>query len=128
MFFAEVKTVDKTIRVKKAADDAVFRNLFHAAAKIRKEMAASIQTAPGPSLPGEPPHTHRRALLRRAMRFAVDKKAEDAVIGPRASIVGQVGQRLEFGDEFIDPRPFATPVLLANVPKLADDWAGTIGE
>jgi hypothetical protein len=125
-----VKVIQKFRKVEKAADKAQFRNFFHAAARIRKDAAASIERAEGPSLPGQPPHTHRRVFLRRAWRFAADK--EGAVIGPRASIVGQAGAIHEFGGTFrgqeFPARPTALPALERNVNRFATDGEGTIGE
>lgn len=119
-------------RVEKAADKAQFRNFGHASAAIRKDAAQSIEKAVGPSAPGAPPHTHRRVFLRRALRFFVDKQKGDAIIGPRKSIVGDVGQVLEFGGERGDSkhpaRPFMYPALERQAPRFAQDWAGTIGE
>lgn len=129
MFGLKIKTEDRTKRVKDAADKAAFRNFGHAAASIRKDVVASIETSPEPSPPGEPPHTRRR-LLPRAMRFAVDKQG--AVIGPMASVAGQVGSAHEFGGQFrgdqYPERPFMLPALERAVPRFAGQWRGLIGE
>lgn len=125
-----VKTEGMTKRVADAAEKAAFRNFGHAAARISKDAKASLVTAIGPSSPGTPPHTHRGAYLRRAVRFAADK--EGAVIGPMASIVGQAGEAHEFGGGFrgqdYPERPFMGPALAKNLGRFAGDWAGTIGE
>ena len=132
MIDVKVETVDTTAAVRKSADKAQFRNFGHAAATIRRTAAESIQRAEGPSEPGSPPHTHRRVFLRRAIRFFVDKNKNEAIIGPRASIVGDVGEVLEFGgtrgDTVHPPRPFMLPALVAEAPRFADTWQGSIGE
>ena len=126
----EVTTQDHTDKVVKAADKAQFRNFGHAAASIRKDAAASIEKADGPSALGSPPHTHKRVFLRRALRFSVSKT--DAVIGPVASVVGDVGQVHEFGgrrgDQQFPARPFMYPALERQSDRFAGQWSGSIGE
>jgi len=129
MFCMKVKTEDRTKRVKVAADKAAFRSFSHAAASIRKDAVASIEVSPDPSSPGDPPHTRRR-LLPRAVRFAVDKQG--AVIGPTASIAGQVGGTHEFGGQYkgeqYPERRFMFPALERALPRFAGQWKGSIGE
>jgi hypothetical protein len=121
---------DTTKRIAKAAEGAAFRNFSHAAARISKDAKASLVTAEGPSSPGTPPHTHRGAYLRRAVRFDANK--EGAVIGPMHSIVGEAGAAHEFGEEFrgqdYPERSYMGPALERNVPRFAQDWVGSIGE
>lgn len=130
MFTATVKTIDRTKAVKDAADKAAFRNFGHAAASLRKDVVSSFQTSPDPSPPGTPPHTRKRKQLPRAMRFDVTK--ESAVIGPRASIAGQVGTAHEFGGDYksqtFPERPFMKPALERAIPRFAGAWKGSIGE
>jgi len=132
MFGMSVQIEDQTKRVKDAADQATFRNLGHGAARISKDVKESLVTAEGPSPAGSPPHTHKGAYLRRAVRYANDKEAQSAVTGPLASIVGEAGAAHEFGEEFhgqdYPERPFMAPALDKNVDRLAPDWQGTIGE
>jgi hypothetical protein len=131
MIGLEVKTVDQTKRVSDAVDRGTFRNLGHAAARVSKDAKASIQVAEGPSAPGSPPHTRRRHLPR-AIRYDVDRAAQDAVIGPMASIVGEAGAAHELGATFkgtdFDERAFMGPALEKNADRFADDWVGSIGE
>lgn len=126
-----VKTEDTTKRVADAAERAAFRNVGHAAAAIRKTAAESIIVDEGPSAEGTPPHTRRRQL-NRAIRFDHDRKAQSAVVGPRASIVGEAGAAHEFGESFhgqmFEERPFMGPALDENQDRFADSWAGAIGE
>ena len=129
MFGIKFRTVDRTKRVKGAADKAVFRNFGHAAASIRKDAVASIEVSPDPSTPGSPPHTRRR-LLPRALRFDVDKQG--AVIGPMASVAGEVGHTHEFGGPYkgedYPERSYMLPALERALPRFAGQWHGSIGE
>lgn len=129
MFGFRVKIENRSKRVKAAAEKAAFRNFRHAAASIRKDAAASIERSPDPSPPGTPPHTRRR-LLPRAMRYDVSK--EGAVIGPRASVAGEVGSAHEFGGRYkqqdYPERPFMQPALERAIPRFAGSWRGSIGE
>ena len=126
-----VQLVDRISHVQKAADQAGYRNLGHAAASLRKTAVASIERSDEPSDPGEPPHT-RRGQLPRAIRFDVDRTKQEAVVGPRASVVGEAGAAHEFGEEFrgtdYDERPYMGPALDANLDRFAADWRGSIKE
>ncbi len=126
----DVKIKDDTKKIEKAVEKAAFKNFGHAAARISKDMKESLVTATGPSPPGSPPHTHRGAHLRRAVRFAADDYG--AVIGPMESIVGEAGAAHEHGGEFrganYPERPFAEPALMKNIDRIAGDWKGSIGE
>lgn len=130
MISSKTKIEDNTAKVLKAKDDAAFRNFGHAAASISKDVKSTLETAAGPSAPGTPPHTHRGAFLRRAVRFAADK--EGAVIGPMASVVGEAGAAHEFGGDYkgtdFPERPFMEPALDRAVPRFAGEWRGSIGE
>ena len=79
---------------------------------------------------GQPPHTHKGAQLRRAVRY--DATKEDAVIGPMASIVDEAGAAHELGGEFhgqiFDERPFMEPALEKNLDRFHSDWGGSIGD
>lgn len=129
MFGLTVKTEDKFHRVKTATDEAAYKNFGHAAASIRKTAAASIRRSKRAGPAGGPPTT-RRGQLRRAFRFDVSQ--EDAIVGPRHSIVGEAGAAHEFGGQYrgdtFDRRPFMLPALVKNLDRFAADWAGSIGE
>jgi len=130
MITLRVQTENKLHRVQKAAERAAFRNFGHAAASLRKDAAASIESSPDPSQPGEPPHTRRRNYLRRAIRYAADK--EGAVIGTIASILGTAGEPHEKGISYkgqdYPERPFMFPALERQVPRFAGEWRGIIGD
>lgn len=128
-------------RILQPAKSATFRNLGHAAATIRKDAQASIEQAEGPSPVGSPPHTHtggvtkkgkpRKGNLQRAIQYDVDKSAEDAVIGPRESVVGLSGRAHELGEEHMGQdfpeRPFMGPALEDNLDRFHASWAGSVG-
>lgn len=115
--------------LKEAVDKAAYESYFHAAASIRKDAIASIESARGPSMPGTPVHTHRRALARRAIRFSADKYG--AVIGPVASVLGTALSAHEFGGMYkgtrFPKRPTMGPALLRGAPRFAGQFSGRVG-
>jgi len=122
-----------------ATEKAAFNNFGHAAAAIRKDAVESIVDEPGPSEPGTPPHTHtggvtkkgkvRKGNLQRAIAY--DATKDDAIIGPRFSVVGLAGRAHELGEVFhgedFDERSFMGPALDENLTRFAQDWDGAIG-
>lgn len=132
MIGLKVQVEDSTKRVETAIEKAAFKNFRHAAASMSRDMKASLEKAPQgePSEPGEPPHTHKGVFLRRAVRWDADE--DGAVIGPMASVVGEVGAVHEFGEEYkgtdYPERPFAEPALERGIPRFAGSWSGSIGE
>lgn len=128
-------------KVEQAAGQASFRSLGHAAAAIRKTEIASIKPGEGPSAAGTPPHTHtqkltkkgkvRKGQLPRSFAFHVDKAKGEAIVGPRASVVGTSASAHEFGGEYkgesFDARPFAAPALAENLDRFAEGFRGSLG-
>lgn len=125
--------------VEKAAKEAGFRNISHAAASIRKTEIESIKPGDEPSPPGTPPHTKtsvtksgkvRKGKLPRAIAYFVDPDKQEAIVGPRFSIVGLAGWVHEFGEEYkgedYPERPFAAPALAGNIDRFAGSFAGSI--
>lgn len=131
MIGANVTMTTRPAAVAKAVDKAAFRNMGHAAARIRKDAQASMEKAAGPSPAGTPPHT-RKGQLPRAITYDYSRKEQSAVVGPRASVVGEAGAAHEFGEVFrgddFDERPFMFPALEKNLSRFAADWQGSIGE
>lgn len=129
----EIKTriEDRFRDIEKAERDAARGNFFGASAKVMREAKQSLERVASaePSPEGEPPHTHVGVFLRRAIRFHADKSG--GIIGPLASIVGDVGSIHEFGkrrDEAkFPPRPFMRPALERSVDRIPKQWSGTIG-
>ena len=113
-----------TRRVTKAVDEVKDKNLGKGAERIRKDAAGSIKTSPEPSRKGTPPHT-RKGKLRRAIKASVEN--EIATIGPSSNEIGDIGGKLEHGDD-VGQRPFMGPALNRNMATFAEDWEGTIGE
>lgn len=148
--------VDQTERVAKAAERAVNRSLSQASYAISQDAKSTIQRATkeqaaprgnGPqkarkrwkhSRPGEVPLTRGKPgkNLKGAIRYKVDKAAGEAVIGPDASIIGDVGLELEFGkkrpgadeDYVMEARPFMGPALDRNDEMFGGSFQGSIGE
>lgn len=83
-------------QIKKKVNQANFRSLGHAAATIRKTAKRSIRKRKKPSSPGSPPHT-QTGMLRRVLRYEVDREREQAVIGPVNEIAGRLWNLHEFG-------------------------------
>jgi hypothetical protein len=126
-----VKTTDTTNKVANASEKAIERNLFRSAARVRKFSMASIVRSPVASSAGSPPHT-RRGNMRRAIVFDVDKKKQNAVVGPRYSVVGAAGAAHEFGESYrgdvFEERSFMGPALAEATPSFAEGFSGSIGE
>lgn len=127
-FKVEVKdTSNAVLRAEERAKQKVIRMT---AARVRKSARASIiKRPPGePSPPGTPPHTHRGQFMRRAIFYRADRDV--GVVGPVASIVGDVGNVHEFGgtrgDNQYDERPFMFPALEKQIAGFASAWSGAI--
>jgi len=133
MFGMKSKVIDEHHKVAAAARRATYRNLFHAAASIRKTAIESIERSPDPSEEGEPPHTRgfRRGGLREAIAFEVELRDEQAVVGVDADKLGRAGEPHEHGRKYkgqeYEERPFMGPALEKNRDRFARGWAGSIG-
>jgi hypothetical protein len=129
MFGLKVQIEDRFKRVEKAANDAAFRNVGHAAASISKDAKATIEKSDAPSQPGEPPHT-KKNQLKRAIRFAAEK--DGAAIGPMFSIMGTSAEAHEFGKQYkgqdFPERPFMGPALERALPRFLQSWQGAVTE
>ena len=139
MFNFNFQFLDRFAEVTKEVKKAAFRNYQHAAAAIRLTAIRSIKTQVGPSSPGSPPHTQpqppkgkrkkRRGALRKSIVY--DVSSDGAIIGPRESVVGTVGELMEKGGtregQSYDARPFMLPALEKNLSRFADSWQGSIG-
>jgi len=132
MLGISVKVEPRFEQVQKAADDATFRNIRHAAFSISKAAKQSIATSPEASQPGSPPTTRGKGGHNLRGAIFVDANKESAIIGPRASFVGIAGEVHEFGKdregESFAERPFMGPALEKSLPRFADDWRGSIGQ
>lgn len=148
MFGLDFKFENNMQAVRKAADRAVVRNLKITAFAIRKTSIESIQAAPPgqASQPGTPVNTRARGVIKsgknkgkkrlgqvqRAITYDVDANAMNAVIGPRASVVGESMKAHEFGEEFkgerFSQRPTMGPALDKNTSLFANSFQGSIGQ
>lgn len=132
MFGMSGKVDDQSARVKRAAETATFRTIRSAAFAIGRYAKGLIVKSKSPSLPGESPTTRGRGGKNLRGAIFTDSSKDSAIIGPRFSMVGDVGQAHEFGktrkgDDF-EKRPFMRPALEANLNRFASDWQGEIGE
>jgi phage gpG-like protein len=128
MIDLKITTILNLEKIQQEADKAARGAFARAAFKIRQTAMASIENSPNPSAPGQPPRT-RRGQLRRAIIYHAD--VTGAVIGPRASIVGEAGAAHEFGGEHrgadFPERPFMQPALEEHVADFAGEFSGSIG-
>lgn len=125
------RIIDKTRDVKRAADQASFRNLGHAAASVRRTAMRSLKRSAKPSAEGSPPHTRGKRELPRAIFYAADRDGLEAITGPIASRVGTVGEAHEFGKEYMgqdfQERPFMGPALEQEADRMPSYWASSVG-
>jgi phage gpG-like protein len=120
---------DQTQRVAEAAARGTLRALQKAAFAIFRSAQESIERDAKPAAAGEPPHS-RAGQLPRAIRYDVDKAAEAAVIGPRASLVGTSAEAHEFGGAYkgaeYPARPFMVPALQRNLDLIPAGFADQV--
>jgi hypothetical protein len=131
MFGIESKVLPQVEKVQKAADKATFKSFKHAAFAIRKSIRESIVKSPDPSSPGQPVATRgKRGNVKNSIFVYADE--DGAIIGPRASFVGDAMAAHEFGQERggrqYDKRPTSAPGLEKNLGRFANEFAGSIGE
>jgi hypothetical protein len=130
-------------RVESAIKKSRARNLKRAAFLIYEDSVASIQEADGPSQPGTPPHTHTQGVVKRgknkgkkrlgqlprAINYAADP--DEAVIGPRESVVALAGAAHEKGEDFhgdhFEKRPYMVPALERQAPAFGESFHNSLG-
>jgi phage gpG-like protein len=96
MISAKVKTKFDKKGLKRRVDDANFRSLGHASAAIRLTAKRSIRKRKKPSMPGTAPNTPT-GHLRRVIAYAVDRKRQEAAIGPTNEYARTIWNLHEFG-------------------------------
>lgn len=130
MFGIDWNIHDDFDKLLKAEARGSYNSLTHAAASLRRDVIASIERSPYPSKAGRPIHT-RKGLMKKAIMYQVDSSINEAVIGPRFSIVETVGEPHEKGRPYYGrnypKRSFMLPGLLRAVPRMAQHWSGSIG-
>ena len=129
-------------KVKRAVDRGNFESLTRAGAYVRGVAQRSIKQDAEYAPPGHPPHT-RRGKLRESIFFAVEQRQVNAVIGPVATRLGQIGRIHEHGGRYrvrkkaskkgpafgtYPKRPFMKPALDIARPRLPSLWAGSVHE
>jgi phage gpG-like protein len=79
-----------------------------------------------PSPPGKPPVTRRGKVLKRSIRFEVDKHILSVAVGPTKSSTDAFARFHEFGgrrgNAKFPARPFMGPALTASLPKLPNEF------
>lgn len=126
---------DETAKLRKPVKQYNIEGLTHAAGIVRKTAQQSIRKRTGVnySAPGKPPKT-RDGLLKKSIIYIVDKQAEEAVIGPTANVIGDIGALHEFGGVRTfkrkgkrvtgryPARPFMGPAFEKILPRLPESW------
>lgn len=129
MFGLTISTTDDFRKVEEAEKKATVRALKIAGFAIRADAIKSIEQSPDASAPGQPPHS-RRGQLRRAILYDVDASSRVAVVGPRATLVGESAQAHEFGGAYkkqdYPARPFMRPALDQELDKIPAGFSGQI--
>lgn len=130
MFGIEFHSRDDWKGLEQKALKGNYRSLGHAAASIRRDVLSTIERSPEYAAVGTPIHT-RKGLMKKAIRFEVNKEYQDAVIGPRYSVVETSGEPHEKGVPYMGrnypKRAFMMPGLLRALPRLTAYWSGSIG-
>ena len=94
----------------------------------------------GSSAPGAPPFAHKKrgALLRKLLFFFYDQASDSVVVGPVSSRKAEAPGLNEFGGTskhtakgkvivaHYPPRPFMSPALRLEEPKMPKEWANSI--
>jgi hypothetical protein len=123
---ATVKIVKRFDRVTKAVNNSLLETFGDAARLTRTIARNSIKRRAGKAyaLPGQPPKT-RFGSIRNSILYDVDKKRNEAIIGPAYSRIGPVAAAHEHGGSFrgrdYEERPFMRPAfqkIVARLPKL----------
>jgi len=125
----------------RAVDGAKRAVLSKAGAFIRTAARTSIRKRRASAPAGKPPHSHEGSL-RRLILFGYDKPADSVVVGPVGFKKSVAPNVLEYGGETvvhsrrggrltsrkvkIAARPFMTPALERERPKLPLLWRNSI--
>ncbi len=131
-------------RIKRRVRKINFDSLSHIGGYIRKIARNSMRDRKGkPSKPGKPP-SRGIGLLRDSIIYDVDKYSQVVIIGPRKSIIDDIGHLHEFGGQRLTlqpiwkfgsiigfqkrlcqypARPFMALALKKTIPKIPKFWA-----
>lgn len=131
MFSFTFKSEPEFQKVEQDSSRSIITNIKHAALAIRKTIRESILKSPEASEPGEPVATRgKRGNVKNSIFAAVEE--DNAIIGPRFSLVGDAMEAHEFGGTrrktTYEARPTSGPGLTANTDRFAESFRGSIGE
>ncbi len=134
MFFDRPRIVAALERTKRKA-------LSRGGAFIRQAAKTSIRKRKGSAPPGKPPHSHEGSL-RRLILFGYDQRTDSVVVGPVGFKKSTAPNVLEFGGTTvitrrvkgrlvrqrvkIAARPYMSPALEKEKPKLPKAWANSV--
>ena len=129
MIAMQARTRDNTKKVLAKAKKGSIKSLGHAGATIRLTAKRSIRRRKKPSPEGRPPST-RKAQLRGAILYAVEKQNDLVAIGPERAKVGTSAAAHEHGGRYkrqrYPKRPFMGPALETTKERLPRKWAGSV--
>ncbi len=129
MIAMQARTRDNTKQVLTKAKKGSIKSLGHAGATIRLTAKRSIRRRKKPSPEGRPPST-RKAQLRGAILYAVEKQNDLVAIGPERAKVGTSAAAHEHGGRYkrqrYPKRPFMGPALETTKERLPRKWAGSV--
>lgn len=93
--------------------------------RIMQDAKQSVQKASGPSIAGSPPHTHDNSF-KASIAYAVE--GDSVVVGMRQSVIGKVGEVMEFGGSYkgqqYPARPTIGPAAKRQLDEAANAFAG----
>lgn len=116
-------------KLRKRYKNSTVTSLQGAGGLIRTIARRSIRRRITPSKPGNPPHT-TMGLLRDSIAFKVNKITEEVVVGPRRTLIDDIGTLHEFGGKReggdFPKRPYMGPALRKAIPKLGKFWADSL--
>lgn len=147
----KVKTIDQFKRYLKRVNSSQPSSLGKAAALVRKTAKWSIRKRKKISRPGDPPSSHANQLLKRNIFYEVDRRRQNATIGPVAlnQRIKGIPETLEHGGKStiipwvskrgsrkerkrkvrmvtVKARPFMGPALEKVRTKLVKYWRGNV--
>ena len=131
MMTANVKIIKRFDRVTKGVNNSLLETFGDAARLMRAIARNSIKRRSGNRYadPGQPPKT-RYGSIRNSILFDIDKKRQEALIGPVYSRIGPVAAAHEYGGFFrrrrYDARPFMRPALDKLIPRFPKLWRYSI--
>jgi len=113
----------------KAADKAMRPVAYAAAQEAKRSIRRTRSRKPAPE--GQPPRT-RTGRAKKAVRYAMEIRGYQYVVGFAASVIGQAMGAHERGETYkgtaFPQRPTMGPALAHVGPLLGRTWEGRIGD